>query len=325
MDEIRNRNDLINILSTLVKSRVEIIFFVLCLIAAMIFVPNFANPQNLGNILWQSSELIILSTGMTFVFMNGGIDFSITAVLPLCSVIGAEIMIHMNNSGISVVLAVVTMLAIGFSIGVINGFSVTILKMPSFIATMATQLIFAGVALTITQSSTIGNISPDFLNIAQGNTLGLPNAAIITVLVVIITAYALHFTVYGRQIAAIGTNHRASIISGIPIKKRIFSLFVISSLLASLASIVMSAKNGAGMPGLGKDMLMDVIASVIIGGTSIIGGYGNIIGTVIGSILVLSLNNCLNLIGIDWYYINVCKGALILCVAMLDIMRNKNR
>jgi len=307
------------------KDRPAIFFFAAYTIASLLFVPKFANPENLINILVQSSDLIILSCGMTFVFLNGGIDFSVVSVLALSSVIGAMIMTSGGSLVVTIPLAILAMFGIGFFIGIVNGFSVTRLKMPSFIATMSSQLVFSGIALTITQSDTIGNIPKQFNFIAQGSLLGIPIPNIITVIVVAGTAYLLHRTIFGRYVFAVGTNHQASNISGIPVKKTIFKLFLISSGLAAVASIIMTARLGSGIPSLGKDMLMDIVAAVVIGGTSVTGGSGNIFGTVIGAILVGILNNSLNLLGAEWYIINVCKGAMILTVALLDVLRSRSR
>lgn len=307
------------------KRRPAMVFFAAYIIAALLLVPKFANPENLGNILVQSSDLIILACGMTFVFINGGIDFSIVAVLSLSSVIGALIMTSGTNYGLLIPLAIVAMLGVGLIIGTLNGIAVTRLKMPSFIATMSTQLVFSGIALTITQSDTIGNIPVQFNAIAQGKFLSVPIPNLITIVVVVLMAYVLHRTVFGRYVISVGTNHKTSNISGIPVKQTISNLFLISSLLASVACIIMSARLGAGIPSLGKDMLMDIVAAVVIGGTSVSGGEGNIAGTVVGAILVVVLNNSLNLLGADWFIINVCKGAMILLVALFDVLRNRSR
>ncbi len=306
------------------KNNPAILFFLVYLIASLFFVPKFANPRNLGNILVQSTDLIIMACGMTFVFMNGGIDFSMTATIALGSVVGASIMILPGNPVLMTILAIAVMVVIGVIIGIINGLSVTILKMPSFIATMATQLIFSGAALFYTQSATIGGLPDQFLKIGEGRVLTIPVPIIICVLVVGACYYLLHQTVFGRYVFAIGTNHATSGISGIPVKKTIFKLFIISGILASISSIIMTSKSGAGMPGMAKDKLMDIVAAVVIGGTSVTGGSGNMLGTVIGAILVIVLNNSLNLLGVEWYFINVLKGMMVLAVALLDVLRKKS-
>lgn len=301
--------------------RMSFVFFIVYFFVCFFFVDKFSNPTNLRNILVQSSDLIILACGMTFVFMNGGIDFSLTATVGLGSIIGARVLTLNGNPMLLSFLGVIVMLGIGAAIGAINGLTVTRLKMPSFIATMSTQLIFSGLALWYTQSATIGGLAKPFLFLGQGRFAGIPMPIIIMVIIVGVSYYILHRTVLGRYIFAVGTNHMTSRISGIPVKKTIFTLFVFSGLLAAVSSIVMTSRSGTGMPAMGKNMLMDIVGAVVIGGTAVTGGKGNMLGTVVGAVLIIVLNNSLNLLGVEWYIINSLKGAMIILVALLGIVR----
>lgn len=301
------------------------IFFGLVFILALIFVPNYNNLQNLYNILIQSCDLIILACGCTFVFLNGGIDFSATAVLPMGSVICATILTSIQNTAISIPLAILAVLLMALIIGAINGFSVAQLKMPSFMATMATQLVFCGIALTVTQSQSIGGVPKAFCAIEKGSIFGVRYPVIITLVVVAVLYYLLNKTYYGRQLISLGTNHSVSRISGLKIKKLIFSIFLISAGCSALASILMTARLGSGVPALGEDMLMDVVAAVVIGGTSNTGGEGRLIGSVLGAIIVRMLSNILNLLGLDWYYITACKGFVIIGLSLLNNWRKYRR
>jgi ribose/xylose/arabinose/galactoside ABC-type transport system permease subunit len=302
----------------------SMLFFVVYFLFCLLFVDKFANPVNLTNMLVQCADLIILACGMTFVFMNGGIDFSVTATLALGSILGAKIMTLGGSPLALTVLGVAVMLTIGIGIGALNGLTVTLLRMPSFIATMATQLIFAGLALWYTQSATIGGLPTPFLLIGRGALFGIQMPVFIMLAVVAVTAFVLHRTVLGRYIFSVGTNHRTSLISGIPVKKTIFSLFLFSGGLAAISGIIMTSRSGAGMPALGKGMLMDIVGAVVIGGTSVTGGSGSILGTAIGAVLIIVLNNSLNLLGIEWYVINALKGVMITLVALLSVLRTAN-
>ncbi len=287
--------------------------------ARLLFVERFANPVNLGNMLVQCVDLIILSCGMTFVFMNGGIDFSVTAILGLSSILGARVLTADGPAGLLVPIGVGLMLAVGIGIGALNGIIVTALRMPSFIGTMATQLIFGGLALWYTQSASIGGLPPAFVHIGRGTLLGVPLPVLIMIAVVASAAFVLHRTVLGRYIFAVGTNHRTSLVSGVPVKGTVFWLFVFSGTLAAVSSIVMTSRSAAGMPALGKGMLMDTVGAVVIGGTSVTGGRGSIFGTAVGAALIIALNNSLNLLGVEWYVINALKGAMIALVALLGV------
>ncbi|MDR0519612.1 MAG: ABC transporter permease [Clostridiales Family XIII bacterium] len=301
-----------------------ILCFVVFGAIALIFVPGFSNSENIFNIITQSSDLIILSCGMTFVFINGSIDFSTTAVLALSSVIGAKVMTA-GEGGAYVALGMLAMLGVGAGVGLLNGISVSVFRMPSFIATMATQLIFAGIALTMTESKSIGGIPTAFNNVAQGEILYVPIPIIITAVIVIASIFVLHFSVYGKRLFAVGVRQIAAYISGINVNRMVLSIFVISGFLSAIASIVMTARLGAGLPALGKDMLMDIVAAVVVGGTKVTGGKGTIVGTIIAAIFVVMLNNCLNLLGIEWFIINVCKGLLIIVVAVYSVIQTSGR
>jgi len=306
--------------------KITMLFFLAFTVVSLLFVDKFANPVNLTNILIQSTYLVILACGMTFVFMNGGIDFSVTATLGLGSVLCAKVMTMDGDPLLLSSLGVLVMLGVGLTIGALNGLAIVHLRMPSFIATMATQLIFSGIALWYTQSATIGGLPEPFSQIGRGVVLGVPIPLIIATVVVLATAFVLHRTVLGRQIFSVGTNHRTSLISGIPVKRTIFTLFVFSGVLAAIAALIMTSRSGAGMPALGKNMLMDVVAAVVIGGTSVTGGHGSILGTATGALLIVVLNNSLNLLGIEWYVVNVLKGAMIVIVALLSISKaNRER
>jgi ribose/xylose/arabinose/galactoside ABC-type transport system permease subunit len=302
-----------------------IVVFGLYVILSLLLVPRFSNGENLVNILVQSADLAIIACGMTFVIMNGGIDFSVVAVINLGSIVGATVMTRdgglLAGSPFAWAAAIVVMLLIGLVIGAVNGVAVTVLKMPSFIATMGTQLVFSGLALVYTQSLTVGNLPPPFIAITQGSLLHVPIPILMTIIVVIVAAYLLHRTVFGRHVFAIGTNHKVSSISGIPVKKIVFTLFLISGLFAAVGGTIMTSRVGAGMPALAREMLLDIVAAVIIGGTSIAGGEGSILGTLIGAVFIIVLNNSLKLLGVQWYVINICKGVLVLLVAFLDVVR----
>jgi ribose/xylose/arabinose/galactoside ABC-type transport system permease subunit len=292
---------------------------------SLLLVPRFSNGENLINILVQSADLAIIACGLTFVIMNGGIDFSVVGVINLGSIVGATVMTRdgglLGGSAIGWLAAIAVMLLIGLAIGAINGLAVVRLRMPSFIATMGTQLVFSGLALLYTQSVTVGNLPAAFTGIAAGSLGWVPVPILMTAVLVGLSYYLLHHTVFGRYVFAIGTNHKVSRISGVPVHRTIFTLFLLSGLFAALGGVIMTSRVGAGMPALAREMLLDIVAAVIIGGTSIAGGEGSILGSLLGAVFITVLNNSLKLLGIQWYVINICKGVLVLVVAFLDVIR----
>lgn len=294
-------------------------------VLSLILVPAFSTKYNLGNILIHTADLAILSIALTFVLLNGSIDFSITSVIGLGSVISAMIMNKdtglLADSPYGFIVGIFVFVALGLVIGSINGFAVIILKMPSFMATMATYMVFSGLSLYISQSETISNLPGGFLFFGEGKLLYIPLPILISAFVFIVSYFLLSKTIFGRSIYAIGTNPKASFISGISVKKHIFLLFVICGFLGSLGGIVMTARVGAGMPTLGQERLLDIVAAVILGGTSLFGGIGSVAGTILGALFITVMNNSLDLMGIDWYIINIVKGVIILIVALIDAKR----
>lgn len=292
------------------------------IIFAAIFVPHFFGITNLRNILGQLSDILIISAGMMLVTLNGGIDFSMASVMGLGSVIGAMLMNQTDGvlagSPWAAPVGILVMVGIGVAIGVLNGFAVSCLRMPSFMATMATQLIVRGLTLYIVDSKAIGNLPQAFLYIGNGKIGFVPFSIILAAVVLAVIWILLNKSVYGRQIYAIGTNHKAARISGIPIKKRVFSLFVLCGALAGIGGLVSTSRLGAAMPDLNQDRLMDFVTAVIIGGTSPFGGKGTLIGTIIGALFVVILSNTLGLLGLSWYTILMIKGIFLMGILIFE-------
>lgn len=297
-------------------------------VLAALFVPHFCTAYNLKNFLLQSSDLLIISCGLTFVVLNGGIDFSVTSIMALGSVVGAWIMALSPlapNPALSIPVAIVAVLAIGLVVGLVNGFSVTALKMPSFVATLATQLIVAGVAVQIasmvSQGSSIAGLPEAFFVLGgEGSFFWVP--ILIAVAVWAFSYWLLKFTLFGKQVYATGVNPKVSYISGIPVKRTIVLLLVISGLFAALAAVIATARNQVGMASLGDQMFLTVIASVIVGGTSTAGGSGGVGKTLLGVLFITLINNAMNLLGVGWYTIMIVLGVLIIISAMSSYLLN---
>ncbi len=297
------------------------VLFVYCL-GAVILVPNFSSVNNLTNILLQSADMIIVSCGVMFVVLNGGIDFSCTSIMALASVFGAKIMSQnvglLAGSRLAIPAAIAVMLLMGLAVGIVNAVAVVGFKMPSFIVTLATMGIGSGIAVWYTTSDTIGFLPEAFTFIGSGRLLYVPIPIWVAVAVVYILHFILSKTLFGRQVYAIGTNPRTAIISGLPVRRVIFTLFIISGLCASIAGILETARLQAGVPGMAANSFMDIIASVIIGGTSTFGGFGRVMGTVSGVLLIITMNNTMNLLNVNWVIISIVKGIIILLAAYID-------
>ena len=300
---------------------------IIYLIIASFAVPHFFTVTNFSNILAQSADILIISSGMMMVVLNGGIDFSMASIMGLGSVVGAKVMNQTNgllmNSPTAWLVGILIMLGIGVVVGILNGLAVSRLKMPSFMATMATYLIISGLALYIVNSQAISNLPNEFLYIGNGSIGPIPFSIVLAVVILVVMWLVLNRTVYGRYVYAVGTNPRAALISGIPVKKIVFSLFLFSGTLAAIGGLVSSSRLGAAMPALNQDRLMDFVAAVILGGTSVFGGKGKLVGTIIGAFFIVILNNSLGLIGLSWYSILMIKGIFLIVIILIDSLTSK--
>lgn len=305
--------------------------FIVVLIASILFIPNFSSLMNLKNYLLQSTDILIIACGVTFVVLNGGIDFSVTSTLTLCSVVGAYIMALSPiaaNPVLSIIAAIAAMIAIGALVGAINGIAVTIFKMPSFIATLATQLAFLGIAVLFTRMVTdkpsIDGLPEAFFAIGgSGKYFYIP--ILISSAIFAFSYWLLKFTCFGKQLYAIGVNPKTSFISGIPVKKVIFKIMMISGIYASITSIILTSRNQVGVSSLGDKMFITIIACIIVGGTSVAGGFGGVKQTLSGVLFITLLNNTMNLLGVEWYVIMIEQGVLILFAAMSSYLISQNR
>lgn len=312
------------------RNSVGIVVGLFCVVA-MIIVPNFFSETNIRNILSQATELFLAACGMTFVVLNGGVDFSTTGVIALTSVIGASIMSSDEKMGLmggslwSIPVAILVMLLIGCLTGVFNGAMVVSFRMPSFIVTMATQIILGGIALWYTNGLTIGFLPRAFTNFASKTMFNVvPYCLLIVIVLAICGQYVLSKTRFGREVFAIGINQRTSRLSGVPIKRNLVIMFTISGFCAALSGIVVTARMASASASYGSGMFLDIMSCIIIGGTNPAGGAGSVIGTLIGALFIVILRTSLNLMGVNYYLISVIKGLVIIAVALMSKVQSKS-
>lgn len=298
----------------------------LCLIyftALAPFTPGFASWSNLQTILAYLLPLLVVALGLTLVLIIGGIDLSVTSTIALASVVGGKIMSGeegwLAGSALAIPVGIIAMLLVGLVMGAINGVAVTVCRIPAFIATLTTMMFVSGLAIWFTLSRKIGGLPPGFVMLGQK----LWSAAAIAGIAAGITHFALSRTLYGRWLYAIGHNPRAALISGVPVKRVEFTAYVLSGFFAGLAAILFTAGLETGNPEMARDNLLDIIGAVVIGGTSLYGGKGRIIGTVFGVLFLALVDNSLNLLGLNFYTVTMVKGGVILAAALLDALRNK--
>jgi ribose/xylose/arabinose/galactoside ABC-type transport system permease subunit len=288
-----------------------------------LWIPGFASKPNLHTILSYMLPLLVVSVGLTCVLIIGGIDLSVTSIIALASVVGGKIMSAqegwMAGHPLAVPAAIAAMLCIGIALGAVNGCAVTVFRIPAFIATLTTMMFVSGFAIWVTLSRKIGGIPQSFLMLGQNFWIMLLIAGGATLLAHIV----LSRTLYGRWLYAIGQNARTALISGVPVVRVSFATYMVSGLCAGISAILLTAALETGNPEMARDNLLDVIGAVVIGGTSLYGGKGRVLGTVFGVLFLALVDNSLNLLGLTFYAIIMIKGVVILTAAILDSARTK--
>ncbi len=278
--------------------------------------PNFIRPNNLLNLLRQVSINAFIAFGMTFVIITGGIDLSVGSVMALSSALVATLMI----SGVAPILAIILGILIGAILGSINGFIITKGKVVPFIATLSTMAIYRGATLVLTEGNPITKFEGGkiFEMIGRGYIFKIPFPVILMILAFAILYVLLHRTTFGRKVFSIGGNEKAAYIAGINSHRVKFIVYTISGMLASIAGLILTSRLNSAQPTAGVAYEMDAIAAVVIGGTSMAGGYGRIVGTIIGALIIGTLNNGLNLLGVSSFYQQIVQGIVILIAVLLD-------
>ena len=289
-----------------------------CLV--MIFASNsFLSAANLENVARQVSINAIIAVGMTCVILTGGIDLSVGSLMALSGTLIAGLMV----AGMNAVAALVIGVAIGLGFGVANGFFVAFAGMPPIIVTLATMGIARGLALIYTGGYPVDGLPDWFSFFGSGKVFGVQAPILIMLIVYLLAWVLLERMPFGRYVYAIGGNEEATRLSGIRVARVKLVVYAFSGLTSAIAAVVLTARLMSGQPNAGVGFELDAIAAVVMGGTSISGGRGSIIGTLLGALLLGVLNNGLNMVGVNPYVQNVIKGAIILLA--IYISRDRRR
>jgi len=293
---------------------------VLCVVIAVLN-PNFLTTNNLLNVLRQTSTNLYLALAMTMVIILGGIDLSVGSVMALSGVVTAMMIALL---GAPLLLAVAAGLLVGTLIGALNGYVAATTIIPPFIITLATLNIGRGAAYVLTDGQPVRVISDAFNFIGSGYIGGvLPTPVLYSIIFVILCYLIMNKTKMGRYIYAVGGNPEAARFSGINIQRVKFFAYTFSGFMAGFAGIVLASRMFSGQPTAGVAAELDAIAAVVLGGTSMTGGYGRIGGTVIGALIIGVLSNGLNLIGVSSFWQYIVKGIVILIAVYADVFKRK--
>jgi len=297
-----------------------LVALLLVVVIASLTTDRFLDTQNLINVSLQVSTVAIMAIGSTLVILTAGIDLSPGSAVAL---ITCSLAILVKQGGLPVWLGVLAVLVLGVILGGVNGVLSTYGRIPSFVATLATLGIYRGLAFYITNGSPIFSVSPQLEPFFYGDLLGIPLPFLYVILFYAVAAIFLRNTTTGRAIYAVGGNETAARLSGIQVNRTRLLAFVLAGLMAAFAGVLMTARLDSGSPNYGTGMELQAIAAAVIGGASLYGGYGNILGTLIGAFTVAMVQNALNLNAVPTAWQNITLGIILALAVFVDMWRNE--
>jgi ribose transport system permease protein len=294
-------------------------FIVLLAVITGIFEPKFWSLINLNNLLLQIAPLLVLTAGQAFAVVGGGLDLSVSTILAAAGVGGVMVM---NAAGIPA--GMIAMVLIGGGIGLINGLVITRFRISPFVVTLGMLSICRGATLVVTGGLPVYNIPSRFLDIfGDGRLAGIPVGGLIAIACVLVCAFLLHNTVFGRYVFAVGANPVAAYNSGIEVERVTLGIYVITGLTSGIAAIVLTSWVAAAQPLAGAGLELQSLAAVVIGGAALTGGVGSMLGVVYGVVILGILSNGLNMVGVSSFYQTMTIGIIIVVAVILDRLRER--
>jgi ribose/xylose/arabinose/galactoside ABC-type transport system permease subunit len=279
-----------------------------------ILTPHFLTISNLLNVAQQTAINAVIAVGLTFVIISGGIDLSVGSLVAFSGVVLASLLQHQ----VPIPLALAGSLAAGLACGLANGLLITFGRLPPFIATLGMMSVARGGALLFTDGRPISGFTDSFRWLATGELLFVPVPVVLMLAVYAVAHFVLHRTKFGRYLYAIGGNEEAALLSGVRVRFYKTLVYGTSGLLSALAAAVLTARLNSAQPIAGMNYELDAIAATVIGGTSLMGGQGSVVGTLIGALIMGVLRNGLNLLGVSSFIQQVVIGAVIILAVLMD-------
>lgn len=298
------------------------IFIVLVLLCIGLYIANpvFLSRYNLSTMSRTFSFTTIVAFGQTLVLLTAGIDLSVAGIAGLSGILSAWLMV---NTGIHPYLCIVLVLAFAFLCGTFNGLLITKMNMVPFVVTLATGSIFTGAVYIITRGSPIPGIPPMITVLGQGTLGPVPYPTIVLIVLAIIGIYMLNFTPFGRYIYAVGGNENAAKIAGIKVARVTTVVYGLSAAMAAVAGILITSRLGTAQPSVGSNWVMPSVTAACIGGTSLAGGRGGIIGAIVGGAFMVVIANAVVILKISTYWEQVITGIVILVAIAIDRIKAK--
>ena len=314
MNNLNNNINKKNVIEILNKFKTGIGLLILVTVLSFMS-PYFLTIPNLLNVVRQVSIIAIISFGMTMVILTGGIDLSVGSMLAFSGAVTAGMIV---NSGLNVFVAILIGLAAGTALGLFNGIAVAKAKLPAFIVTLAMMTVARGFTLIYTNGRPISGFDETFRFFGAGYLGRIPVPVLIMFILLFVIYILLKKTPLGRYIYAIGGNEKATKLSGINTDRIKIAVYALNGFLAAVSGIILTSRLNSAQPMAGEGYELDAIAAVVLGGTSLSGGSGGVVGTIIGALIIAVLNNGLNLLNVSSFYQLVAKGAVILLAVFLD-------
>lgn len=303
------------------ESMIFVIFVLFCLVLSIV-APNFLTARNISNVVRQFSMITIVAVGMTFVIITGGIDLSVGGIVAFVGVSVAWLIVKVQ---MPIWLAILLGIAMGSFLGYINSLLIVRVNLPPFIATLGMMQVSRGLVLALTKGYPIRPFPEKFLQFGHGEIGVIPVPIVIMLIVILLAHLFLSKTSMGRYIYYVGSNREAAELSGIKVKKVLTLAYVLAGFTSSIAAIILTARLSSAQSNMGEGWELDAIAAVVIGGASLSGGEGSIIGTLIGAALMGVIRNSLILLHVSAYWQTVVIGCVIIAAVTVDQMRQKRK
>jgi ribose transport system permease protein len=288
-------------------------------IALTIATPHFLTAINLASVARQTAVINIMALGMTLVIITGGIDLSVGSILAIAGLFGTMAI----KDGYPIPVAILIGIATGLLCGFLNGVMITQLRINAFIVTLGTLEAYRGFALVVSKGLPVHEIPDSFSYLGDGNLLGIPFSLWLLALCALLMHFVLEHTKLGRYAFAIGSNSAAAYYAGVPIKFHLTAVYAIAGMLAGLAGMIEASRLMTGQPTAGQGYELQAIAAVVIGGGSLQGGEGSVVGTLIGAFIIGLLSNGSDLLGVNPYWQQVIIGAVIIVAVAFDELRKR--
>jgi ribose transport system permease protein len=294
-----------------------VVVLIVLMIVFSIISPGFFSMSNIVNILSQSSINAILAAGMTFVILTEGIDLSVGSSVALTGVVAALLF----NAHVPGWLSFLAAIVVGAAAGLVNGFLTAKAKVPAIIATLGSMTFLSGIAYVLTGGYPLVVTSGFFKEIGMGSIGPIPMPVIFTAVVYVVLGFILRYTTFGRNVYMIGGNAEAARLTGIKVVSRTTWVYIISGICAALVGVILVGRLFSGQPNAGVGYELEAIAAVVLGGTSLVGGVGTIVGSLFGALFMGVLSNGLTMMNVSYYWQDIVQGLVIVLAVYLDRLR----